>query len=549
MPNVLCPTDEVLRSFLRGETLTPEPSQHTSACSTCQARLKELREGMSGASSVSADMLPPAPRAPLQHRPAVIGKYLVVATLGQGGQASAYRAVHPELGRQVAIKLSHREMDAGGADHDLLLAEGKLLAGLEHPQIARIHDLDFHEGRPYLVMEYVAGRTLREFARQDKPSAARSAALVAQTARAIAEAHRRGIVHQDLNPSNVMIDEHDQPRIIDFGIARWRQVWGDGSQPVGGTPGFMAPEQARCQPERIDQRTDIAGLGGILCYLLTGKAPYAEGGQAALDAPSVPRRLAAICRRALAPAPADRYASADALADALEQFLQRPRRRRLLLATAAAIVLLAGIGTAFALLHEPASPVQPPEHGPASPATPSQAAPQDLVVPDDDSANLPTALPLRSKSSRFHISCKVPRGFKAVLFYLDAEGKFEMLEGEIARDRDCDIFTYPAGGKTLQATGPGGTDLFLVCAHPDRAPRAKEVQALLGGKLPMLPGQIGLVRIDKDKVQFIKVEGLRAVTTISPTAKRALESRLENLRRELAQRFEFFAAVAVAHEE
>src|SRR5205823_2789067 len=105
------------------------------------------------------------------------------------------------------------------------LAEGRVLAGLQHPNIAAVYDVDFHQGRPFLAIEYVRGMTVDQFALSRHPTPPEAAALLAQVARAVAAAHRRGVVHRDLKPRNILIDEAGQPRVIDFGLARVHDAW------------------------------------------------------------------------------------------------------------------------------------------------------------------------------------------------------------------------------------------------------------------------------------------------------------------------------------
>jgi serine/threonine protein kinase len=165
--------------------------------------------------------------------------------------------------------------------------------------------------------------------------------LVARLARALALVHRKRVIHRDIKPRNILIDEIGEPRLIDFGLARLRSAWTDPSATTwGGTLAYMAPEQARREHERIGPRSDIFGLGAVLYFLLTGRPPFVGETQeeiwdrarrcdfdaGALRAAGVPRRLGRICLKALAADPADRYATAGDLADALESFLRRPRR-------------------------------------------------------------------------------------------------------------------------------------------------------------------------------------------------------------------------------
>src|SRR5262249_50859623 len=147
--------------------------------------------------------------------PSRIGKYLIVATLGSGGQGTVYRAVHPTLGKELVIKLARSPLRGRPAERGGLVAEGRLLGELGHPDLVRVIDLACHEDRPFLAMEYVPGRTLSQYAEQHRIALRQAAAIVASAARAAAAAHRRGIVHRDIKPANILIDGQGRPRLID----------------------------------------------------------------------------------------------------------------------------------------------------------------------------------------------------------------------------------------------------------------------------------------------------------------------------------------------
>ena len=182
-------------------------------------------------------------------------------------------------------------------------------------------------------MEYVHGRNLEQYASEEPVTPRRAAALVAKLAEVMAVAHRHGITHCDIKPKNILIDKLGEPRLIDFGMARLRHAWSDRAPSSwGGTVAYMAPEQARLEIDRIGPRSDIFALGGVLYFLLTGQPPFVGETQdevwdrarrcdfeaGALRAAKVPRRLERICLKAMAADPADRYATAEALAEGAE---------------------------------------------------------------------------------------------------------------------------------------------------------------------------------------------------------------------------------------
>ncbi len=289
--------------------------------------------------------------------PTRIGKYHVVGVLEEGGQAEVYRAVHPTLCKELVVKLGRNPTGAGPMAADKLVAEGRLLAELRHPNLAAVYDLDFYEDRPFLVMEYVRGRNLRQYARELRYAPGEAALLVAKTARALGVAHVQGVIHQDVKPGNIIIDEAGEPRVIDFGLARLRPAWGEEPEEAGaisGTVQYMSPEQARGDFENIDPRSDVFALGAVLYFLLVGKAPFADKtvldsldrarqcdfDASALRKAGVPRPLEAICLRAMQADRSNRYASAEQMAADLHRFVARPRRLKIALAAVASLILV-----------------------------------------------------------------------------------------------------------------------------------------------------------------------------------------------------------------
>ena len=159
-----------------------------------------------------------------------------------GARREVFRVMHPELARELVVKLGRRPIAArreagtrgeAGPTRVALLREGRLLARCDHPNLVRVVDLGVHEGRPYVVMEYVPGLTLQQFAQRRRPGPRQAARLIAELAGAVAYLHAQGIVHQDIKPRNVLIDERGRPRLIDFGLAA-------GSTPGRGT-GTIGP--------------------------------------------------------------------------------------------------------------------------------------------------------------------------------------------------------------------------------------------------------------------------------------------------------------------
>ena len=295
--------------------------------------------------------LPVGDSAALGPLPTSIGKYRVVGRVAVSGQAEVFRAVHPTLDKELILKRAHRGFDPGNADRDEMAREARILSELDHPGLVRVYDLDVHDGRFFLVLEYLRGVTLEQHTEQHRLMPRQAAKLVAGVARALSAAHARGVYHQDIKPRNILVDESGQPRLIDFGLARWRDAFSiDVDGPSGGTLIYMAPEQAR--GETVGPWSDLFALGGVLYFLLTAEAPFAAKDRresldraqrcdfdgAALQSARVPRRLCRIVLKAMAAEPVARYASADELAADLERFA---RPARVVAWAALAVVLLA----------------------------------------------------------------------------------------------------------------------------------------------------------------------------------------------------------------
>ncbi len=180
--------------------------------------------------------------------PATVGKYLVIGRFAPSGQADVFRVVHPGLAKDLVLKLSLEPVRPDGRCE--IIEEGKILASLDHPHLVRVYDQDFHDDRPYLVMEYIRGRTLDQVASEGRLEPRPAAALLAKVAGAADHAHRKGVVHRDIKPRNILVDELGEPRLIDFGMAQLRHAWSDDPGRPGGTFAFMAPEQARVRLAR-----------------------------------------------------------------------------------------------------------------------------------------------------------------------------------------------------------------------------------------------------------------------------------------------------------
>jgi eukaryotic-like serine/threonine-protein kinase len=230
-------------------------------------------------------------------------KYRLLRPLGRGGMGTVYAAEDTELGREVALKVS-----AGAHTEETCLRlrrEAQVLARLEHPGIVPVHDVGtLPDGRVYYVMKLVRGVRLDVWARQAHDRRA-VLSLFQRIGEAVAFAHAHRVLHRDLKPENVMVGAFGEALVMDWGIAKELDAATEPAGTIVGTPGHMAPEQAR--GETVDTRTDVYGLGALLSFLLRAGDP--------------PAPLVSICARASAEAPADRYASALDLVDDVARFL------------------------------------------------------------------------------------------------------------------------------------------------------------------------------------------------------------------------------------
>jgi serine/threonine protein kinase len=341
-PEVLCPDDTLLRTAL-----------------TERIRLiEEFRRRF----LASEDAPRPARVEPLPER---IGKYEIRGRLGEGGMGIVFLGHDAALDRPVAVKIIRPEKFAFAPAQlkDRFAREGQALAQLAHPNVVAVYESGWHNGSPYLAMEYVPGGTLCEARdRLTRAGPLSVAALVEKVARAVAFAHshEKRVFHRDLKPANILLTTTGEPKVADFGLAKLLDpeargagapvtIGPTGQTTVGvGTPAYMAPEQSDPARGPIAATTDVWALGVILHELLTGVRPVPgvppDPEAVAKVVPGrVGRNLAAIVERCLRSAPGERYQSAGALADALGA-VRAPSRRRALAIGAALLLGLCGAG-------------------------------------------------------------------------------------------------------------------------------------------------------------------------------------------------------------
>jgi curli biogenesis system outer membrane secretion channel CsgG/tRNA A-37 threonylcarbamoyl transferase component Bud32 len=269
--------------------------------------------------------------------PRCVGDYELLEVIARGGMGVVYKARQRSLNRIVALKMLLGGAHAGQDFKQRFKREAETAAKLNHPNIVPIYEVGEHEGQLYFSMEFVDGSDLATITREQPLSWKRAASYVKTVAEAMEYAHQQQVLHRDLKPANILIGLDDRPRITDFGLAR--QMDRDSSLTAStdalGTPGYLPPEQASSERGEVGPRSDLYALGAVLYHILTSRPPFLAGTLAdalrqVLDSepvlvrqlnPSVPHDLETITHKCLEKDPAQRYASAQALADDLGRFL------------------------------------------------------------------------------------------------------------------------------------------------------------------------------------------------------------------------------------
>lgn len=275
-----------------------------------------------------------------RHKGFFLGKYKLLDHLGTGGMSSVYLAEHVLMQRRVAIKVLPKER----VDDTSYLArfhrEAQAAAALDHHNIVRAYDVDNDGNNHYFVMEYVDGRDLQRIVKEDGPlSYVAAADYIRQAAEGLAHAHQAGLIHRDVKPANLLVDQKNVVKLLDLGLARFTDekkasltvVYDEN---VLGTADYLAPEQA-LDSHGVDARADIYGLGCSMYFLLTGHPPFPGGTlpqrlmmhqkqpppDIHIDRPDAPQDLIDVCMKMIAKKPSQRYQSATEVAEALAAWL------------------------------------------------------------------------------------------------------------------------------------------------------------------------------------------------------------------------------------
>lgn len=277
-----------------------------------------------------------------------VGRYNVLWEIGRGGMATVYVARDPLMKRKVAVKVMSSKLAADPDFRTRFHREAEVIAALEHPYIVPVYDFGEQDEQPFIIMRYMPGGSLGKRIKKAPLSVAEAAHILERMAAALTEAHRRGIVHRDFKPDNILFDDQEEAFLGDFGIVHLlsssQTLTSAGA--IAGTPAYMAPEQVHGDDE-IDGRADVYAMGATLFELLTGQTPFQAKDatrvmmKQVLDPvpdirsirPDLPEALEIVIKKAMAKQADQRYQTplelADAVAGVGRQVLSRRARRRL----------------------------------------------------------------------------------------------------------------------------------------------------------------------------------------------------------------------------
>lgn len=467
-----------------GSPVAPEKESEF-RCPCCGAAVQVSIEGMCPRCLMGLAMGPsPGTGAdPKPHSlPNEFGRYRILRQIGQGAMGVVYLAEDSQLKRQVALKVPLVTNSADSSVVQRFNQEVRAAAALRHPHICPIHDFGEFGGTVYMTMSFIEGRPLSDRIERRPQIAVRAAiALVRKVALALSEAHRQGVIHRDLKPANIMIDQRGEPIVMDFGLARQTQTKNLRLTNYGtlvGTPAYMSPEQVA--GEYASHRSDIYSLGVVLYELVTGHLPFSGDlvpllAQIAHGAPvppsqhrgDVPAAVDAICLKAMAKQPSDRYQTMEEFSRALTDFIVASasgvsdaagvgaskaeqvtrRRRQLLHAAAFSVGVLCAVGLAVLLVNTYRQSLPSSIPVASTPAVPSSI---DLAT-----ASVVESLPDVAKTNADEGRVNLLLG----RYYCFTEGDWDQGLSLLARSNDRELGALATRDLALskEPLGPSGT--------------------------------------------------------------------------------------------
>ncbi len=599
-----CLTEEELIALLSGESVSSEKSTHMEQCQYCQETRNQIRSDLDAIRAVANSSINELafsnpnirkPRQPELGTPtardhqggrlaigSTVGNYTVIRLLGRGGQSEAYLVRQTDKGEdspRFVLKIS-RITDAWGVPlsasqrhhlHTALKSEEETLyklrgitGTLQYVTAGQV-DLAGGEPEPYLVTDYVRGQTLQQRA-SEFADPQRAVLLVIKIAEILSRVNRIGVIHGDLKPQNVMLSDDDSPTVIDFGMARVRDVWnqGDVSEMQGGTIQYMAPEQAKGDVPRIGSATDVFALGAILQQLVTQKKVY-EGDhwKTCLEAAKAGRvnvadarafghrQLQYVVARCLASEPELRFANGGAVAEALSR-LRFSKFSRWQFVGGFVLALLTITAIFWLAFYQPW--VEHSNSEPSSLATesliPGLLGSDDLNV-GDWNKKLPVVV-----GNRLRVEAEGPANTLWFLVWIDGARKVYVYTKD---SPDDPILTESAEGgtqerviwprlsdETITIRGSGGTELIMLIGFPADHPTSEaeiteNIQTSLNtaNAWPDIPETI-LIRFDDQRIQSLSPSGtLRGPGEIHRSAYRQVESTINSIRESIGQQARF----------
>ncbi|HUT93001.1 MAG TPA: protein kinase [Thermoguttaceae bacterium] len=334
---VRCPNQSCGKAYRVEETQLGRRS----VCKHCGQEFTLTASGRETlAPAADTDTADSAPAKPIELAadapPKKLGRFEIRSRLGSGAFGTVFRAHDPVLDREVALKVPRAAALEKPEARARFLREPKAAAQLRHPHIVPVYDAGVDGERYYIASAYIEGRTLEDVIAEERPDFRRAAEIVRNLAGALDYAHRQGVIHRDVKPANIMIDQQGQPMLMDFGLARLEsseeKLTQDGS--LMGTPAYMAPEQADGSLGQVGPASDQYALGVVLYELLCGATPF-SGPPAVLlynvisqkpptpraGNPQISRDLETICLKAMSKRREERYQDCGALAEDLGRFL------------------------------------------------------------------------------------------------------------------------------------------------------------------------------------------------------------------------------------